>query len=51
MRSSAYTHIRKLQAVQSKYLCIVARALGTSVRNKIDKDLKVPVFSDHIRAL
>jgi len=34
VRSSAYTYIRKLQVVQSKCLCIVTRALGSSVRNK-----------------
>jgi hypothetical protein len=46
-RSAVRTHVRRLQTLQSKRLCL---AIGDPwyVRNE---DLGVPLFADHIRAL
>jgi hypothetical protein len=50
-RSAVRSHLRKLQVVQSKCLCLVTGALWYVSNRQIHEDLGVPLFADHIRAL
>jgi hypothetical protein len=50
-RSAARSHIRKLQVLQSKCLCIATGAPWYISNRQIHEDLGVPFFADHIRAL
>jgi hypothetical protein len=50
-RSAACIHIRKLRILQLKYNCISTIAPGCVGNKKIQKDLRVLFFADHIRAL
>jgi hypothetical protein len=50
-RSAARSHIRKLQVLQSKCLCIATSAPWHMSNRQIHEDLGVPFFADHIRAL
>lgn len=49
-RSAACTHVRKLQVLQSKCLCIDTDARWCSVNRQFRKTLGVPIFADHMRA-
>jgi hypothetical protein len=49
-RSAARSHIRKLQALQSKCLRIATSATWYMSNWQIHEDLGVPFFADHIRA-
>jgi hypothetical protein len=49
--SAACSHVRKLHMLQSKCLCIATNAPWYFGKRKIHKDLGIPLFADHIRAL
>ena len=49
-RSSARTHVRRLQVLQSKCLRLAASASWYVSNRQIHEDLGVPLFADHIRA-
>jgi len=49
--SSARSHIRWLQVLQSKCLHLATGAPWYVSNRQIHEDLGVPLFSDHIRAL
>jgi hypothetical protein len=50
-RSTARTHVRRLQVLQSKCLHLVTSAPWYLSNRQIHEDLGVPLFADHIRAL
>jgi hypothetical protein len=50
-RSAARPHIRRLQVLQSKCLCLVTGAPWYLSNRQIHEDLGVPLFADHISAL
>jgi hypothetical protein len=50
-RSAAHTHVRRLQVLQSKCLCLAAGAPWYVSNRQIHEDLGVPLFADHNRAL
>jgi hypothetical protein len=50
-RSTVQCHIRKLQVLQSKCLCIATGAPWYMSDRQMHEDLGVPFFADHIRAL
>jgi hypothetical protein len=50
-RSAPRTHIRRLQVLQSKCLCLATDAPWYVSNRQIREDLGVPPFADHIRAL
>jgi hypothetical protein len=50
-RSAACSHVRKLQVLQSKCLCIAAGAPWYISNKQIHEGLRIPSFTDHIRAL
>jgi hypothetical protein len=50
-RSTACSHIKKLQVLQSKCLHIATNAPWYIGNRQIHDDLGVPYFSDHIRSL
>jgi hypothetical protein len=50
-RSAAHCHIRKLQMLQSKCLCIATNVTWYTGNKQIHEDLGVPFFTDHIRSL
>jgi hypothetical protein len=50
-RSAACSHLRKLQVIQSKCLRIATGAPWYISNVQIHKDLGVPFFAEHIRAL
>jgi hypothetical protein len=50
-RSAARSHIKKLQALQSKCLRIATNAPWYIGNEQIHDDLGVPYFSEHIRSL
>ena len=50
-RSTARTHVRRLQVLQSKCLLLVTGAPWYVSIRQIHEDLGVPLFADHIRAL
>jgi hypothetical protein len=50
-RSVAPTHVRRLKVLQSKCLRLVTGATWYLSNRQIHKDLSVPLFADHIRAL
>lgn len=49
--SAARTHVRRLQVLQSKYICLVTGVPWYVNNKKIYEDLYVPLFADQIRAL
>jgi hypothetical protein len=49
--SAACTHVRRLQVLQFKCLCLAAGAAWYVSNRQIHEDLCVPWFADHIRAL
>jgi len=50
-RSTADTHVRRLQVVQSKCLRLATGAPWYESNRQIHEDLGIPLFADHIRAL
>jgi hypothetical protein len=50
-RSAACSHVRKLQVLQSKCLCIATNAHWYVSNRQIHEDLGIPFFAEHIRAL
>jgi len=50
-RSAARTHVRRLQVLQSKCLCLAAGAPWYVSNRQIHEDLGVPLFADYIRVL
>jgi hypothetical protein len=50
-RSASRTHVRRLQVLQSKCLRLATGAPWYVSNRQIHKDLGVPLFADHIRAL
>jgi hypothetical protein len=50
-RSSARSHVRRLQVFQSKRLRLVTGSPWYVSNRQIHEDLGVPLFADHIRAL
>jgi len=50
-RSAARSHIRRLQVLQSKCLCLATVSSWYVNNRQIHEDLGVPLFADHIRAL
>jgi hypothetical protein len=50
-RSAARSHVRKLQAIQSKCLRAATGAPWYISSRQIHEDLGVPFFADHIRTL
>jgi len=50
-RSAACSHVRRLQVLQSKCLRLATVAPWYVSNRQIHKDLGVPLFADHIRAL
>jgi len=50
-RSAARSHVRRLQVLQSKCLCLATGAPWYVSNKQIHEDLGVPLFADHIRAL
>ena len=50
-RSTAHSHVRRLQVLQSKCLRLAAGAPWYVSNRQIHEDLGVPLFADHIRAL
>ena len=51
LRSTARTHVRRPQGLQSKCLRLATGALLYLSNRQIHEDLGVPLFADHIRAL
>jgi 4-amino-4-deoxy-L-arabinose transferase-like glycosyltransferase len=50
-RSAARSHVRRLQVLQSKCLCLATRAPWYVSNRQIHEDLGIPLFVDHIRDL
>jgi hypothetical protein len=50
-RSTAHTHVQKLQVLQSKSLIIANNILWSVSNRQIHKDLEILFFVNHIRAL
>jgi len=50
-RSAARTHVRRLQVLKSKCLCLATGAPLYVSNRQIHEDLCVPLFADHVRAL
>jgi hypothetical protein len=50
-RSSARSHVKKLQVPQSKFLRIATNEPWNVGNRQIHEDLGIPFFADHIRAL
>jgi hypothetical protein len=50
-RSAVSSHFRKLQALQSKCLCIATNGTWYVGNKQIHEDLGISFFADHIRAL
>ena len=50
-RSTARTHVRRLQVLQSKCLCLATGAPWYVSNRQIHEDLGVLLFANHIRAL
>ena len=50
-RSTARTHVRRLQVLQSKCLRLATGAPWYVSKRQIQEDLGVPLIADHIRAL
>jgi hypothetical protein len=51
LRSAARSHVRRLQVLQSKCLCLATGAPWYVSNRQIQEDLGGPMFADHIRAL
>jgi len=49
-RSAARSHVRRLQVLQSKCLCLATGAPWYVSNGQIHEDLGVLLFADHIRA-
>jgi len=49
-RSAARSHVRRLQMLQSKCLCLATGDPWYVSNRQIQEDLGVPLFVDHIRA-
>jgi hypothetical protein len=50
-RSAARSHVRRLQVLQTKCLCLATGAPWYVSNRQIHKELGVPLFADHTRAL
>jgi len=50
-KSAARTHVRRLQVLQSKCICLATSAPSYVSNRQIHEDLGVPLFVVHIRAL
>jgi hypothetical protein len=50
-KSAARSHVRRLQVLQSKCLCLATGAPWYVSNSQIHEDLGVPLFTDHIRAM
>jgi len=50
-RPIPFTHVSKLQVLQSKFLCIATDASWSSNNRQIHEDLGVPPLADHIISL
>jgi len=50
-RSAARSHVRRLQVLQSKCLCLAIGAPWYVRSRQTQKDLCVPLFAEHIRVL
>jgi len=50
-RSIALSHIRKLQVLQSKCLCIATSETWNIGNTQVNENLRVPFFTDHVRSL
>jgi hypothetical protein len=50
-KSAAYTHVWRLQVLQSKCLCLATVAPWYISNRQIHEVLGVPLFANHIRAL
>jgi hypothetical protein len=50
-RSTARSHVRRLQVLQSNCLCLATGAPWYVSNRQINEDLGVPLFADHIRPL
>jgi hypothetical protein len=50
-RSTAHTHVRRLQVLQSKCSCLPIGAAWYVSNRQIYDDLGVSLYADHIRAL
>ena len=50
-RYAARNHVRRLQVLQSKCLCLPTGASWYVSNRQIHEDLGVPLFADHINAL
>jgi hypothetical protein len=50
-RSAACSHVRRLQVLQSKCLCLATGAPWYVSNRQIHEDLDVPLFADQIRPL
>jgi hypothetical protein len=50
-RSAAYTHIRKLQVMQSERLHIATNAPRYITNRQIQEDLGIPFFAHHISSI
>jgi hypothetical protein len=50
-RSAVRTHVRRLQVLQTKCLCLANGAPWYISNRQIQEDLGVPLFTDHIRTL
>jgi len=50
-RSAARTHVRRLQVLQSKFICLATGAPLYVSNRQIHEDLSVPFFVNNIRAL
>ena len=49
--SVAYTHVSKLQVLQSQFLCIDTVSLWSIGNRQINEELGVPFLADHIISL
>jgi hypothetical protein len=50
-KSAARSHVRRLQVLQSKCLCLATGAPWYVTNRQIHEDLGVPLFANHVRAL
>ena len=50
-RSAAHTHVRKLQVLQHKGLCLATGVPWYVSSGQVHGDVGVPLFADHIRDL
>ena len=50
-RSTAHTHVRRLQVLQAKCLCLATGAPWYVSNRQIHEDLGVLLFANHIRTL